>query len=855
MTTGLQLDDLAGTMAGAGAGAAGEPGIQGDQRAIADATGQHEPNRSEQPSAESPLVAPEPPQAVQSAVREMVRLYELESDAVRRHKVRLWREAEEFWRGNQNVWFSTKDSNWHTPFERDDLDREDMPRFDYTINMYRSWGLSIIAALVQSPPKIQYMPVSAESQEDIATSRAASRVAEVVARNNSLDTLRVRKAYYLWNQGIFATYVRFLVDGGKFGHHSEPVMAPQLIQTLPDRFECPNCGAMQRADAPESAGIVAGGPVGCRNCGALMGPESFAPAEHVEAPVTTGMRQVPNGAEKMDVYGPLYFKLPPQAQGQRDCYYLIQCEEQHKAVLRAAYPQKADRIDAPGGSGEDTYERIVRLSLADAQGSWNSLPMASLITYKRCWLRPEAFWSHADDGMRRQLLELYPEGCRVEFAGETFLHAEPERLDDCWVICTGLPGIGIYRDPMGQDALSIQRQINDSANILAEHREMASAPPILYDARYVNGDALARKRMQPGSYMPVVIEGAGPQLPLAGMIFQPSLHVDPNLWNDGERLAEAGQFITGALPSIFGGGAPNLKTASAYAQSRDQAMGRLSLVWKQMREAEAREMTLAVECFRRNRSQDVELVVEGKGAAYRSEYIRLNDIRGNVVARPSADEDFPQSFGQIRDSLEQILATKDPDLLAIVGAPVNRPIVQHYMGLPELVDPGEDNRTKQAMEIEALLRGEPVPQPDGSLRPTILPELEVDDHDVHIGEIRDWAVSQAGLQAKAAEPQGYANVIAHLMAHMDAAEQQAADQARRQAQVQQAAQPAVPAVPQAQASPGPPKRPLSESLTANFKDLPPAAQAAVLEGAGLPAALGEPGAGTPVPAPASEVQP
>ncbi|MGH9479442.1 MAG: hypothetical protein ACRD1A_09445, partial [Terriglobales bacterium] len=60
MTTGLQLDDLAGTMAGAGAGAAGEPGIQGDQRAIADATGQHEPNRSEQPSAESPLVAPDP---------------------------------------------------------------------------------------------------------------------------------------------------------------------------------------------------------------------------------------------------------------------------------------------------------------------------------------------------------------------------------------------------------------------------------------------------------------------------------------------------------------------------------------------------------------------------------------------------------------------------------------------------------------------------------------------------------------------------------------------------------------------------------------------------------------------------
>ncbi|MGH9485318.1 MAG: hypothetical protein ACRD1F_09710, partial [Terriglobales bacterium] len=455
----------------------------------------HPPNRSDQPTAQSPLIdTAELPRDMQDALRELVRAYELESDAVRRHKVRAWREAEEFWKGNQNIWFSERDSSWHTPFERDvQSGREDMPRFDYTINVYRPWGLSVIAALVQAPPRISYMPVSAESQDDIATAKAASRIAELVARNNKLDVLRVRKAYYLWNEGIFATYIRYIVDGGLFGCHNEPVLEDRWVQILPDRWECAHCNGYTPADDTRAGGILAGGPVACPHCGLLMGPESFHAAEHVQTTVPAGQQRVPNGAEKIDCFGPLYFKVPPQAQSQRECYYFICCEEMHQAALRAAYPQKANAINDSGASGEDTYERIVRLSLADAQGSWNSLPMSRLITYKRAWLRPEAFWAHCDEAMRTRLLEAFPEGCRVEFAGDVFLHAEADRMDDCWVICDGQPGIGIYKDALGADALSIQRQINDSANILAEYREMASAPPILYDARFINGDALTRK--------------------------------------------------------------------------------------------------------------------------------------------------------------------------------------------------------------------------------------------------------------------------------------------------------------------------------------------------------------------------
>ncbi|MGH3185081.1 MAG: hypothetical protein ACRDOE_24685, partial [Streptosporangiaceae bacterium] len=176
---------------------------------------------------------------------------------------------------------------------------------------------------------------------------------------------------------------------------------------------------------------------------------------------------------------------------------------------------------------------------------------------------------------------------------------------------------------------------------------------------------------------------------------------------------------------------------------------------------------------------------------YHSEYIRLGEVRGNVVARPTADEDFPQSWGSVRDTLVQMMQSKDPELLQIIGAPVNRPIVSHYLGLPDLVDPSDDNRAKQFSEIEALLEGPPILGPDGKPEPSVPVDPLVDDHQVHIQTIKDWAVSDAGLDAKATRPPGYANVLAHLLAHMDAEQAVAAEIALRREQVQAAGAPAI----------------------------------------------------------------
>lgn len=709
------------------------------------------------------------PEAIQQALAALVEQYEFESDAVRRHHVRRFREAEEFWRGNQILFWAERDCRWHTPFEQA-LDRGsvgDLPRYDYVTNIYQAFGLSVIAAISQQLPRVRFEPVSTLREDDIATARAASLVADLIERNNRLDVLAIREAYLLWTQGMFGAYVRYVVDE-EFGTHPEPVYETARTKVRDAGWTCAECGAFT-----SSGGITGGGADGvsfspeeivalCPTCGAELTADQHQPDEHLDVPVISRIEAVPNGQEKISIYGGLNLKVMPYANDLRESAYLILVEEQHVAALRATYPAKADQI---GGSGMDGYERQARIGLVDAPGGGGMMPGATLVTYKRCWLRPWAFWAHEDPDLRAELLRLFPNGCMVATAGDVFLEARAERMDDHWRICRAMPGVGMYTEPVGGSLISIQKRINDLANIQAEHVEYGAAPPILYDARYINGQALASKRMEPASYTPVVIDTAPGGKPLSEMIWQPRIGLDPSIYSQGSSLMELAQFLTGALPAVFGGSLQDVSTATGYGMARDQALGRLGLFWRQIKQFHADLMLAAVEIFRRNRTRDVEQVVLQRSGDYTSRFVRLNDLKGNITAHPEADDAFPATWSEIRANIIRLMQTRDPYLLKVLSHPVNAELVKNYIGTPGIVLPDEDNRSKQFREIDELLRGEPVKGRDGAWIPSVMPDPLVDDAEVHIETIQEWAVSDDGIEAKRSNPAGYANVMAHLVAH------------------------------------------------------------------------------------------
>jgi hypothetical protein len=100
-------------------------------------------------------------------------------------------------------------------------------------------------------------------------------------------------------------------------------------------------------------------------------------------------------------------------------------------------------------------------------------------------------------------------------------------------------------------------------------------------------------------------------------------------------------------------------------------------------------------------------------------------------------------------------------------------MIADLLGFTDLEIPGEDQRTKQAVEIIELIKGMPV----------VVDPL-VDDHAVHIETIRHFCVGQRGLNLKKTNPQGYQLLEQHLQMHSQIMAQQQM-QAQMQAQGQQ----------------------------------------------------------------------
>jgi hypothetical protein len=281
---------------------------------------------------------------------------------------------------------------------------------------------------------------------------------------------------------------------------------------------------------------------------------------------------------------------------------------------------------------------------------------------------------------------------------------------------------------------------------------------------------------------------------------------------------------------VFGGVQQGNKTAAGYAMARDQALGRLGLVWRRLKQFYADLMLLGVDTFRKNRPGDVEIPLLGASGEFESKWIRMADLKGNIQAHPEADETFPRLKSQQRAVLQQLLASSDPLIAQALGDPANIGFIKGVFGLSELVVPGEDAREKQLREISQLLASAPIvieapgthaantaapmggaeaiggqrPQVHfASLSPSKEPALQgpgapapaashftelpsvpvdelLDDHAAELAEIRRWASSDAGQIARMQNPLGFANVRAHAAAHQAALGRQGARAAAAQ---------------------------------------------------------------------------
>ncbi|HVB87466.1 MAG TPA: hypothetical protein VNK23_12470 [Candidatus Dormibacteraeota bacterium] len=726
------------------------------------------------------------PERLQEALRRLVFDFGTESELSRRQEIRRIKQAHQFWRGLQYLWWDERDQNWHLPFEQKMMEGsslEDLPRYEFVTNIYQAFGLSLIAVLSQDVPRVRFFPASAQAEEDVAAARAATEVAGLVERNNRIGNLIGDEAFNLWTDGKAGAYVRFVVDGQRFGFHPETEIGMREVRVGGDVYVCPDCGAetaaaIERANAkrdpsgatrlqddsgfdgattstgtagvfgegeetpklgsasnsgaepPHSTGAISGGNsrqektdpsvallhqddnpdriVACAECGALLSEEDFVAAETITVPAAQTRLRVPNGQEVITIVGGLELKTPPWANEMAEYPYLQWNMEVHKARLRAAYPHAADKIGSPVAASMQEYERLARL--AQSQGG----PMTeggdyniNLITFQRTWLRPWAFFALDDKALRDELLQLFPDGAYAAFAGDVYCESRNENMDDHWRVLHALPGDGSSGRPALGDALiSVQERFNTLSNLQIETYEYG-IPPIYADSEVLDFDSLQSQTAEPGAHYPA---RAKPGQSLASGFFQPeAASVPPDLAEHAANLmGPVAQFLTGAFPALFGGAMSNNDTAAGYSMARDQAMGRIGLVWRRMKFFHADVMGLAVDCFRRNRPNDVEVTLLGAGAAFESKWIHLADLKGNLFSYPETDEQYPTLWAQQRGVLLQLMGSPDPQIQAMLSNPENLALAKRLIGLEELVIPDEESRTKQYREIAQMVGEAPI---------------------------------------------------------------------------------------------------------------------------------------------------
>jgi hypothetical protein len=730
------------------------------------------------------------PERLQQALRRIVLDLTTESEISRRAEIRRIKQAHQFWRGLQYLWWSDRDQNWHLPFEQkftQESTLEDMPRYEFVTNIYQAFGLSIIAVLSQDIPRVRFFPQSAESEADVSTAKSASEVSKLIEQNNRIGDLLVEEAFHLWTSGKVGAYVRYVVDGQRFGFHPEAELGTRQVK-IAAVWICPACGAEMPASAkpgPQTSNVP------CATCGALLTEENYVPEELVTVPAGVRTVRVANGQEVITMVGALELKTPPWANEMHEYPFLQWNMEVHQARLRAAYPHAASKIGAPIAAGESAqYERLARLEQSQGGpltegGDFNP----NLITFQRTWLRPWGFYQLDDKALRDELLALFPDGCYVAFAGDVYCESRNENMDDHWRVLHAMPGDGsVGRPGLGDVLISVQERFNTLSNLQIETYEYG-IPPIYADSEVLDFDALQTQTAEPGAHYPAK---AKPGLPLAAGFYQPApARVPPDLaQHAAELMGPVAQFLTGAFPALFGGAMTNNSTAAGYAMARDQAMGRVGLVWRRMKFFHADVMLAAVDCFRKNRPGDVEVTLLGSGAAFESQWIRLADLKGNLFSYPETEEQYPTLWSEQRAVLMQLMANPDPQMQAVLGDPSNLGLIKRLIGLDELVIPDEESRNKQYREIAQMLQEKPIARADSNsenggadVLPSIMPDEFTDNHAIELDSCKRWFSSDAGQVAKISDPAGYANVRAHAQIHQKFLLQQQAQAAQAAASI------------------------------------------------------------------------
>lgn len=729
---------------------------------------------------------------------------EKECDEKRKFMIPIWKRAEYYWNDIQDLFYNADKSDWSTFDEAEGEDELDAIRdSNKIINTYRAEGESIIAAATIGNLSIRFFPENADDPLDLDKAKSFSDKSDYIQRVNNIKELR-RKAFTIrWNQGLVASYTYFKKDKKRFGTLNKNVIGMKKLAYIDKK--CPQCDEILPAQAIDDplklAARLAPPPPdpmadpnapppeepqgeACPVCGNTELQESIRTED---VPYKIGEEKKDRGCSTIELYSPLHFKIPHYATKTSDINYIILEGEIHYATARSLYPSYAPKIHPNQVNSEESTNR----TQAD---NYSSLASNSLVTISRFWCKPDMY-NVLEEGNSeydaKKFLNKYPDGKFATFIDGELVECKNEDMDKHWTFVESPMDSHVYIRSLGNARIPIQDMENDLVFITMDTIRH-SIGETFYDSRVIDRRAYKERMTKPGDMTPINnIRGSAN----IGEYFYSTKNASLSREVDAflQYLGTKGQFISSALPSLFGGMfEEGSKTLGVYEQSRQQALQRVSIPANGIDDFLAITVHKATELYDENMEGDEIYSVEA-GNSYNNVTLRKS-APGAKIARVEVvkSEQFPTTWEQKRAFVIEMLEKNLDPVTATIFSVDNISLMAQIIGIPELKVVGEADRNKQLHEIAELLKAEPQPDPqfmppqedpdalppmggipalppEAPLIPTVMPDPDVDNHDIHIQVIISWAVSPEGIREKINNPGGYANVIMHLIQHKNIA--------------------------------------------------------------------------------------
>lgn len=734
--------------------------------------------------------------------------------SVRQVQVRFWKKLKLYWNNFSQVFWSERDGSYLIPGrEAESTGANDQSYYDRPVNVFKAFLETIVAALSVNIPSISCMPDDADNPNDISTAKAGNKISELLYKRNNAVFLWLHALYIYCTEGLIACYT-YEDSSKEYGTYEKKKYKDEEVTG----YFCPSCKKQLEEEQVAQAKIIEERmkvkfdadnedtellnyeddapikideeqllePIVCPECSVII--DGNLAKSTLIIPKFIGITNHPKSRLCMEIYGGLYVKVANYAKKQADTPYLIFMYDTHYSNILEIYDDLWDKIDKSNwasNQGNDPIEQYARLNIQYR----GEMPRDN-VTVKNVWLRPAAFNVLQTKEKANALKRKYPNGCKVVIVQDMIAHHCAESLDDHWTLTQNPTSDYLNHEPLGEVVVNIQDIVNDLISLtlqLIEH----GIPENWVDPSVVDVPAIGQREVVPGAYSPIK-NSIGTRSIKDAFHSTQAASVPPELFTFYRIINELGQFVSGALPSIFGGALPNSgETLGEYQESQRMALQRLQTPWKMLTIWWKSVMGKAIPAYMKMIVEDEKFVKKDQQGNFINVFIRKAELAGKLgdVELDNSDQ-LPITEEQQKDIIMQLMALNNSEIFEALSSPENLPFVRKIVRIPQFRLPGEDDRQKQYEEIQELINSVPVPlgsaEVEGEMgmegieeteqlvdspeRPQFTSSIPVDiildNHKIEAEICRNWLVGDAGRLAKVDNPDGYANVLLHFQEHI-----------------------------------------------------------------------------------------